>query len=81
MTAYNVVRLWCDHKDAPVAGAGVGHMCMRTVEVAAENFEAARQIAAHGGWTRVAASGADEGDRCPDHNPEPVQVHPVPEEG
>jgi hypothetical protein len=42
---------------------------MQNLEVAAGDFETARWVAAQKGWTRVAAGGADEGDRCPEHRP------------
>lgn len=69
MTAYNAVRLWCDHQDSPAGDAGAVITCMQNLEVAAGDFETARWVAAQKGWTRVAAGGADEGDRCPEHRP------------
>jgi hypothetical protein len=78
VTAYNMVRLWCDAYDR-----ATGRQCTERFEGVADSFKTARRDAAEKGWARVAVSGADadEGDRCPDHKPEPVQVHPVPEEG
>lgn len=65
MTAYNVVRLWCDHYDE-----NTGRTCPAMFEGVADSFKRGRQDAAEKGWTRLAASGADEGDRCPAHNPD-----------
>jgi hypothetical protein len=63
VTAYSVVRLWCDYRDEVT-----GYHCTESFETQTPGFERAREVAALKGWTRTAASGADEGDRCPKHS-------------
>lgn len=63
MTAYSTVHIWCDHRDE-----ANGHHCTASIEIGVTGFERAREVAAVRGWGRVAPSGDDEGDRCPEHN-------------
>jgi hypothetical protein len=63
VTAYPIVRIWCDYREE-----GTGY-CTENFESQHPGFEQAREAAVVAGWGRVVASGADEGDRCPQHKP------------
>jgi hypothetical protein len=64
VTAYLIARIWCDHREE-----GTRYLCTESFEAQTPGFEQAREAAAVAGWGRVAASGIDEGDRCPQHTP------------
>jgi hypothetical protein len=64
VTAYSIIRIWCDYREE-----GTGYLCTESFESQHPGFEQAREAAVVAGWGRVAASGTDEGDRCPQHKP------------
>lgn len=59
MTAYQVVRLWCD---------GDVDRCGQRFERVSPSVESARSWASHAGWTS-----AGDKDFCPDHKPDPKE--------
>jgi len=84
VTAFRPTEINCDHRAPPAAGQKWGRSCPAEFR-AFKPVAAARREAAKEGWTHVRSPLSDrrldfDKDFCPAHKPEPVQVHPVPEE-